>query len=170
MDEALLRSLNAWSSNDTVAAIAIVLSSPWMWPLVGLPLLVLQLRKRRWSVVLSTVLAVTAADQISAQLIKPIVERERPCRALTGLHENVSCGVGKSFPSAHASNSFAVTVAATDGLRFGWAAVLPVAILISFSRVVLGVHYPSDVLGGAAIGASLGLAAMAIRKKLAKKA
>jgi undecaprenyl-diphosphatase len=61
-----------------------------------------------------------------------------------------------SFPSTHAFNNFA---AATFVVRFFprlWPALFITAILISLSRIYLGLHYPSDVLGGAIIGSAIG--------------
>lgn len=63
---------------------------------------------------------------------------------------------GSSFPSGHASNSMAVAVAAMGlwpGLR-PWALLLP--LIIGFSRIYLGKHFPTDVLAGWMIGAAVG--------------
>jgi undecaprenyl-diphosphatase len=102
------------------------------------------------------------SDQMSSSLIKPLVHRARPCQMVDGirvmqqLHLIVDCGPGKSFPSSHAVNNFAVaTVFSTYYRRYapwfyGWAS------MIALSRVAVGVHFPSDVLGGALIGTVCG--------------
>jgi undecaprenyl-diphosphatase len=58
-----------------------------------------------------------------------------------------------SMPSAHAANWFAATMVALIYYRRSIRVMLPAAIVVSFSRVYNGVHYPSDVLAGAIIGA-----------------
>jgi undecaprenyl-diphosphatase len=64
------------------------------------------------------------------------------------------------FPSSHASNSFAlaVFVILLIGKRFKWLnyVVLSYPILVSYSRIYLGVHYPGDVICGMIIGSLLG--------------
>lgn len=86
---------------------------------------------------------------------KLVVRRPRP--ALAGLPALTSTPTRLSFPSAHTSTS--VTATLLYG-RLG-APVLPLISLtasLAYSRLYLGVHYPSDVLGGVALGAAVGLA------------
>ena len=94
-------------------------------------------------------------DFLGAQ-IKHLVERVRPCRALSGVHELAGCGGTFSFPSNHALN----TAAAAAFLQVlypatGWIS-WPLVALIGFSRVYVGGHYVTDVLGGWVIGGMLG--------------
>lgn len=98
------------------------------------------------------------ADQLSSSLIKELVQRPRPCHAIDGvpivpgIHLLVHCGGGKSFPSSHAVNNFAVATLFSFYYPkgrwgfYGWAA------LVALSRPAVGVHYPSDIIGGAFIG------------------
>ena len=100
------------------------------------------------------IFVVLAADQLSSSLIKPWIDRVRPCFALDGvrllLPRQAHSG---SFPSSHAVNSFAVAVVLFSVRRWlGWVAI-GVAILVSYSRIYVGVHYPSDSVGGAILGA-----------------
>jgi undecaprenyl-diphosphatase len=70
-----------------------------------------------------------------------------------------------SFPSGHAASAFAFAVAATREVPEVGPLLLPLAGTVAYSRVYLGVHYPSDILAGAAFGAAMGMAARpAIRK------
>jgi membrane-associated phospholipid phosphatase len=84
-----------------------------------------------------------------AVLIKRVVRRERPT------HPDIAVNVGTpsqlSFPSAHATSTTAASIlmARTTGLPLPALLVPPMAV----SRMVLGVHYPSDVLTGVAVGA-----------------
>ncbi len=65
-----------------------------------------------------------------------------------------------SMPSSHAANWFAATMILLVYNRRSWRLMLPLACLVSFSRVYNGVHYPSDVLAGAILGAGYAAAGM----------
>jgi membrane-associated phospholipid phosphatase len=108
-------------------------------------------RRREWRQARRAVLVTYAVNTA----IKFVVRRRRP--SLPGLAPLTGTTTGLSFPSAHAATSFA---AALVYRRRG----LPAAPLYSLagamacSRVYLGVHYPSDILAGAALGSALGAA------------
>ena len=68
-------------------------------------------------------------------------------------------GSRNSMPSSHAANWFAATMALFLFYRKSLRFMLPLALAVSFSRVYNGVHYPSDVLAGAIIGAGYAVAA-----------
>jgi membrane-associated phospholipid phosphatase len=65
-----------------------------------------------------------------------------------------------SFPSSHAANWFAATMICYVFYRRSWRFMLPLACLVSFSRIYNGVHYPSDVLAGAILGAGYAAAGL----------
>jgi len=65
-----------------------------------------------------------------------------------------------SMPSSHAANWFAATMICLVFYRRSWRFMLPLACLVSFSRIYNGVHYPSDVLAGAMLGAGYALAGL----------
>lgn len=71
-----------------------------------------------------------------------------------------------SFPSGHSASAFAFAVAATRELPEAGSLLLSLAAGVAYSRVYLGVHYPSDVLAGAAFGAAAGAAARSAARKL----
>jgi len=111
--------------------------------------------------VLVIVAAVVVSDQ-SVGVLKAMVARLRPCTALDGVRLLIDCGVGKSFPSAHAANTAAVAVVVGAWKpRLRWL-VVAWAVLTGYSRVYCGVHYPLDVLAGAVFGAVVGWCAFQV--------
>jgi membrane-associated phospholipid phosphatase len=87
-------------------------------------------------------------------LVKLIVRRPRP--ELEGLPPLGGAPSSLSFPSAHATSSFAVATAMTRVEPLGALAFL-LAFALAFGRPYLGMHYPSDVLAGIVLGVCLGL-------------
>ena len=94
-----------------------------------------------------------------AQVITRIVERPRPFVADPGgVHLFAHHAADAGFPSDHATAAFAIaTAVALRDRRLG-AAVIALAAIVCVGRVALGVHYPSDVLAGAALGTAVSLA------------
>jgi len=86
--------------------------------------------------------------------VKVIVRRPRP--VLEGLPPLGGAPSSLSFPSAHATSSFAVATAMTRVDPAG-AIAFALAVALSLGRPYLGMHYPSDVLAGALLGVALGL-------------
>ena len=101
---------------------------------------------------------IVAADAFGAR-IKDLVARPRPCQVLHGVHEIVGCGKTFSFPSNHALNT-AAAAAFFQVLypQSGWV-TWPIVAMIGLSRVYVGGHYVTDVIGGWAIGAVVGASA-----------
>lgn len=89
-------------------------------------------------------------------LLKNLVARPRPYTQLPELMMLMKCPADHSFPSGHACSSFAVAGSLFWSMGKTWNRIripaLILAILISFSRLYVGVHYPTDVLTGAAVG------------------
>jgi undecaprenyl-diphosphatase len=98
-------------------------------------------------------------DQLSSHVLKDLFGRVRPCEVLDGVRAIDGCRHSPSFPSSHAVNNFAAAPLFARYYR-GWVAWLAIglAALVSYSRIYLGLHYPSDVLGGAVIGIVCALA------------
>jgi undecaprenyl-diphosphatase len=98
-------------------------------------------------------------DQLSSQVLKELFDRLRPCEALEGVRAIDGCRHSPSFPSSHAVNNFAAaTLFALHYRRWVPWLAFGLAALVSYSRIYLGLHYPSDVLGGAVIGIVCALA------------
>lgn len=104
----------------------------------------------------------------AAVVIKRVVKRERPHHPSIAV--NVSTPSRLSFPSAHATSTTAAAIllARASGVRLPLLVVPPMAV----SRLVLGVHYPTDVLTGVAVGAVVARAvgAVADRKETGEHA
>lgn len=109
--------------------------------------------KRGCVFLLLTLFAVSIADGWICNSIKEAVARPRPFVEMPDANLLVGRGKSNSMPSAHAANWFAATMVAFIFYRRSWRFMLPVALLVIFSRVYNGVHYPSDVFAGAILGA-----------------
>lgn len=113
--------------------------------------------------VLAVIVAAGLADVTSSRVVKPIVERLRPCNE-PEIKEQVNllihCGSGYSFTSSHAANHFAVAVFLCLTLgQFYRRIRLPFllwAASIAYAQVYVGVHYPLDVVSGALLGTIIG--------------
>jgi membrane-associated phospholipid phosphatase len=103
--------------------------------------------------VLLLLIAIGLADGAVSNTIKKAVARPRPCIALSDTRALIGCSGEGSMPSAHATNWFAAAMVCFVYYRRSWRFMLPSAALIGFSRVYDGVHYPSDVIAGAILGA-----------------
>ena len=106
---------------------------------------------RRWGVLWLTLIAVALADWSSTGL-KALIDRDRPPVDYARPKALVPVPRDASFPSGHAATSFA----AATMLTFAFPRLAPglfvLAAAVAFSRVYVGVHYPLDVVGGAALG------------------
>ena len=172
LDRQLLLAINR-ACSPALDAVMVFVSNRTVWfPAYALLIgwLIYYFRRRALLLLPLVIGAVALADSISSRLFKPYFGRLRPCHdadVSALLHLPDGCGGQFGFLSSHAANSFALAVfllialpaGRLRGLKigvFGWAA------LLSYSRVYLGAHYPSDVLGGAMVGALLGWGAAAI--------
>lgn len=155
LDEFLFRALNLAGTNpvlDRIFVFFTILSGVYVIFLVAVPLWLRGLREATFDVLILLAVAIVAAEAI-----KYLVGRARPCDTLAGVRTiaGYQCATefDPAFPSGHASRAFAV--AAFLAIRFRWRIGIPAgvfAVLAGISRVYLGLHWPSDVLGGAVVG------------------
>lgn len=97
------------------------------------------------------------SDQTSSSILKHAFDRLRPCKALENVRLLIPCGSGFSFPSSHAAN---ISAAFTPFIYYygKYTAIwITIILLIGFSRIYVGVHYPLDVLGGFVVGTSISI-------------
>ena len=113
--------------------------------------------KKASLLVLMLLLALGISDFLTGHFLKPIIARLRPCHALQGVHLLVGCSDSFSLPSAHAANSAAISTVICYEYRKMIIPMAIVVLLVCYSRVYLGVHYPFDVLMGMISGVAYGL-------------
>jgi undecaprenyl-diphosphatase len=150
--------------NDPIIWLGLIEKLGAVWIALALLIGVLGRMGRRWTLALAvyTGLTTLAADAASF-LVKDVTHRARPFEAHPQIEPLYSVH-SSSFPAGHAATAFAGAVLLSSlRPRFApWFLLLAAA--IGFSRVYVGVHYPTDVIAGAALGAAVGgLAALALR-------
>ena len=87
------------------------------------------------------------------KLLKTRTGRPRPYKVLGDVRAGITPLDAFSFPSGHTPHAVAFTLVAISQFPALAPALVPFTLLVALSRVVLGLHYPSDVIAGAAIGA-----------------
>ncbi|MEO8732762.1 MAG: phosphatase PAP2 family protein [Flavobacteriales bacterium] len=147
----------------TASAAVVAFGLPVLFALIGL------LRRKTWLLWAAAYAAATViSSAIVVNILKPLVDRPRPFEVLDSIVKLTSGG-GGSFPSGHTGDAFSIAVAMCLLFR-RYTIVVPAllwAIGVGWSRVALGVHYPSDVLGGIVIGTlSAALWSLFFKKRL----
>lgn len=126
-------------------------------PIVILALLTLWAQKRRGlGFLLAAGASIAVADGLNNWILKPLFARPRPCLSLTHVISVINCTRGFSFPSSHAVNIFTAATLVSFYFKNTYLLAFTLAFLVGFSRIYLGVHYPSDILGGAILGIMIG--------------
>jgi membrane-associated phospholipid phosphatase len=153
LDERLLRLArtrgHSPAAERAVARFSLLGEHAGVWLAIGVAGQALDWRRRaRWRRASGTVAGTYALNTV----LKLAVRRRRP--RLAGLPPLASTPSRLSFPSAHASTSFAGALCYSR-LGLPAAPLYGLALGLSLSRLYLGVHYPSDVLGGALLGTAL---------------
>jgi undecaprenyl-diphosphatase len=112
--------------------------------------------------ILLALLSAFAANLLVYYFIKNSIKRERPFKTIKALHNLIVPPDQYSFPSGHTAGAFIIAQIAgfqfpeLEGILFLWAA------LVGLSRVILRVHYPTDVLAGAVLGFGISFLSLTI--------
>lgn len=148
MNTRLLTTVNGWSGNrwlDELMRLAAQYLIFVVFAIVA-ALVLRRLTRREWRPMVLT--AGTLGVAFALGLVAAAVYPERRPFQTHDVHLLVAHAPGQSFPSDHATASFAIAFAVLAFLSRGWGLVLLlVAALIGFARVYDGIHYPGDILG-----------------------
>ena len=164
LDTRLFLSINGWH-NPTWDGIMWWISGKFTWwPFYLLILIYLGATKKLQllPMLVFIVLGITLTDQTSVHLFKNVFHRLRPCHEplLDGIVHlvNDKCGGQYGFISSHAANAFGVAMLVIRWVKKRWVTLIMIlwALLIGYSRIYLGVHYPGDVIAGGLWGAACG--------------
>lgn len=163
-DQQLLLELNS-QHNSFFDEAMFWASHKFFWIPFYMLLVYLIIRKAGWNtvyVLVAIALVITFADRFTSGFMKPFFERPRPCHdPLIGhlVHTFNKCGGRYGFASSHAANVFGLAAFLWLQLRrwYSWIWLIFIwAMLVSYSRVYLGVHYPGDITVGALVGMFFG--------------
>lgn len=167
LDKVLFVLIQHDSDHSIMDKVMPVLRDPYTWIPLYIFMLYYAIRKgksKAWSFILLSVLTVAITDSLTAQILKPLFGRLRPCydpelsSIIRGL---VDCGGLYSMPSNHAANHFGLaafwyfSIKKMNNKKWSWLWVW--AALICYAQVYVGKHYPFDVLVGSVTGFITGL-------------
>lgn len=168
LDNALFGWINQSLTHPWLDSFFVFVTDLHKHPIVFVPLLVLILgasvwkfRSQSWRVVVGLALALTLSDMFSYRVLKSAVYRPRPFQSerWQGKARQLTDAHGNSFPSNHAANCFAAAFILGICFPRGRYFFYIIAAIVGYSRIYLGVHYPSDVIGGACVGVVAGFLA-----------
>ena len=162
-EQRLCRSLNRGLEHRAVRELFVVVSRLGDGIAWYLLVLLIPVRYGEAGLKPALVMAVTGLVGVGIyKLLKQHLVRERPYIACTGIHAGAAPLDRYSFPSGHTLHAASFTVLATAYFPILAWVLVPFAALVAASRVVLGLHYPTDVLAGGALGTALAGAALAL--------
>ena len=139
----------------------------WKIPILAIWLLLVVFGKKRGRIAAVCVaVALLLSDQTVNFVLKPWIHRIRPCFSLENVRLLIDQPPSPSFPSSHAANMATAAFVFSSVYRRWTALFVTIAFIVAFSRIYVGVHYPSDVAGGALIGCAMAAAVLLGKKYL----
>ena len=156
-DLRLMRRLHRWRPPRTIRVLMVMMSrlgNGWIWYSLGIFIL-LDGGYGRYRAFFAGLVAALACILLF-QLVKPLSRRRRPCEIEPHCWAVISPPDRFSFPSGHAMTSFAIAVAVGSFYPEYQPYLLAVAALIAVSRIIVGMHFLTDIVVGASIGALIG--------------
>jgi undecaprenyl-diphosphatase len=171
LDKKILLFLNSFHT-PWLDPIVLFMTQTWAWlPLYFflLYLVIKEYKKETWFVLAGILLTIILADQITSSIMKPFFERLRPSNepSLQGILHLVKRSDGTfykgglyGFSSGHAANTFGTAtffflLFRSPNKWIGWLFLW--AVVMTYTRIYLGVHYPGDILVGGTIGVLAGI-------------
>jgi len=162
-DHRLMHRVHRWRAPRWFRILMIVATrggDGWLWYALGLILLIYGGEQRFAAIGAAGSAAVTGIFLFRA--LKRTSRRKRPCEIEPHCWAAILPPDKYSFPSGHSITAFAVAVSISLFYPFLLPILLTLAFLIAASRIILGMHFLSDVLAGSALGLALGLASFRI--------
>ena len=159
IDKSIFSFFNSTISNPIFDVFFPIITNQDIWTipiLIGVIILSIKGGKRGKISSAILVIAIILADYSSAQILKPFFQRLRPSHELIdGIRLLVPKGGKYGFVSSHAANIFAAaTVLSYFYIKYK-KLLFTIAVLVAFSRVYVGVHYPADIFFGSLLGYGL---------------
>lgn len=165
LDHATLVHLTPYRASwldDLMLAVTDLGARGFVWVVIAVVASVFPARRAdAWRSILTILVTFLVVDG----MLKPVIWRDRPFDAFPDGWLIAARATTSSFPSGHAASAFAGALATSRVLPSGRALWFLLAVLIAYSRVYLGVHFPADVLAGGILGTLCGLFVLGGRRR-----
>ncbi|MEE9436129.1 MAG: phosphatase PAP2 family protein [Candidatus Adiutricales bacterium] len=183
LDRFLFYAVNRDTKNIIFDFVMPILSWRYLWIpfLVIIFLFIIRGSARtRWGLFI-LLLVFAAGDSFNSRVLKSVFDRSRPYTVLGQVHvysshwqltpatPPKSPEITRSFPSSHAVNAAGAALVLAYFFTHLWPLAASLAVLICYSRIYVGAHYPLDILAGAIVGLLLALLVLLIQDRLVKK-
>jgi undecaprenyl-diphosphatase len=166
-DYFLMHRLNRWRPPRWIRVWMLAASRAgdgWLWWCCGIALLVSHDSARHEAIAAAATAVLTGI--FSFKVLKQVVGRKRPCALEPHCWANLLPPDQFSFPSGHSITAFAVAVSLGTFYPTAFPVLLFCAASVAISRVLLGMHFLSDILAGSGLGAALGYTAALLFRAL----